>query len=114
MSTADSTPAIDEVALGAESAFPDLPFPLTLDGDDFFLVKDKKGAYRLLSAICPHSWGRVVRWDNCFMCPDHGWRFELSEGVCVNGPRARMYTFEVTERDGHLYAHIPQDMTTWA
>ena len=113
MPTADSTPTINEIDLGAESSFADLPYPLDIGRDHYFLVKDKKDAYRLLSAICPHSWGRIVRWDNCFMCPDHGWRFELSEGICVNGPRATMYTFPVTVRDGQLYAHIPQDKTTW-
>ena len=114
MATADSTPAINEIDLGAESAFANVPHPLTIDGDDFYLVKDKAGDYRLLSAICPHSWGHIVRWDNCFMCPDHGWRFELAEGICVNGPQARMYTFTVTVQDGQLIAHVPEDMTTWA
>ena len=118
MTTADSNPsvsqpAVQEVELGAESTFAELPYPLAIGQDDFFLVKDKGGAYHLLSGICPHSWGRIVRWDTCFMCPDHGWRFEMSEGICVNGPNARMYRFPVTARDGQLYAAIPEDMTTW-
>ena len=95
MTTADSNPsvsqpAVQEIELGAESTFAELPYPLAIGQDDFFLVKDKGEAYHLLSAICPHSWGRIVRWDTCFMCPDHGWRFEMSEGICVNGPNARM------------------------
>ena len=113
MATADANPSVREIDLGAEASFTDLPYPVEVGRDDYFLVRDKTGAYHLLSAICPHSWGQIVRWDNCFMCPDHGWRFELSEGICVNGPRAQMYRFEVTVRDGQLYAAIPDDKTTW-
>ena len=113
MSTADSTPIIKKVDLGLEASFTEFPYPVSLGRDDYFLARGKDGGYRLLSAICPHSWGRIVRWDNCFMCPDHGWRFELSEGVCVNGPRAQMYTFPVTVRHGHLFAEVPEDKTQW-
>jgi nitrite reductase/ring-hydroxylating ferredoxin subunit len=42
------------------------------------------------------------------MCPDHGWRFEQSEGVCVNGPRARMFGCPVTVEDGRLIVEAPE------
>ena len=113
MSTADSTPAIREVNLGAEASFEKIPAPVSVDEDEFFLTQDKQGTYHLLSTICPHSWGQIVQWDNCFMCPDHGWRFETKEGICVNGPRAQMYHFPVTLRDGHLYAEVPEDKRYW-
>ena len=102
-----------EVDLGPEDSFTDLPAPVAIGHDDFFLARDKEGVYRLLSDICPHSWGQIVRWDNCFMCPSHGWRFELDEGICINGPRAQMYTFPVTVRDGRLYAAVPEDKRLW-
>jgi nitrite reductase/ring-hydroxylating ferredoxin subunit len=112
MSTADAAPPV-EVDLGPEDSFNDLPASISIGRDDFFLARDKEGVYRLLSDICPHSWGQIVRWDNCFMCPDHGWRFELNGGICINGPRAQMYAFPVTVRDGHLYAQVPGDKTLW-
>ena len=113
MSTTDSAPSTKEIDLGAEGSFEQLPSPISIGKDDFFLAKGKDGAYHLLSVICPHSWGRIVPWDNCFMCPDHGWRFELSEGICVNGPRSQMYSFPVKIRDGHLFAEVPEDKTLW-
>ncbi len=113
MSTTDSTPTTREVDLGLESSFNEFPSAVSIGRDDYFLARGKDGVYHLLSAICPHSWGRIVRWDSCFMCPDHGWRFEMNEGVCVNGPRAQMYNFPVTLNEGHLIAAIPEDMTTW-
>jgi nitrite reductase/ring-hydroxylating ferredoxin subunit len=113
MSTAEPTPKVREVDLGAEASIGELPFPLSIDEDDYFLSRGKSGEYRLLSAICPHSWGEIVRWDNCFMCPSHGWRFELKEGVCLNGPRSQMYNFPVNVRNGQLYAEVPEDKTKW-
>ena len=47
------------------------------------------------------------------MCPDHGWRFERGEGICINGPRSQMYSFAVTVRDGNVYARIPEDKSQW-
>ena len=113
MSTADQTPAIREFDLGAEESFDELPAPVTVDQDEYFLTRDKKGSYRLLSVICPHNWGKIVNWDNCFMCPDHGWRFERSEGVCINGPNTRMFSFDVIVKDGNIFAQIPKDKKLW-
>lgn len=87
--------------LGLESAFTKFPAPIELESENFFLVKGKTG-YLLLSAICPHSHGQVRHWDTCFMCPDHGWRFALDNGECINGPLARMFSAPVLVRDGRL------------
>ncbi len=88
--------------LGLESAFTKFPAPLYVEGEGFFLIKGKKGDYTLLSAVCPHSYGDIRSWDNCFMCPSHGWRFSLETGECINGPLAHMYSAPVVVRDGHL------------
>ena len=114
MSTADQASTIREVDLGTEASFEKLPAPVSVDQDEFFLTQDKGGAYHLLSTICPHSWGTVINWDTCFMCPDHGWRFERGEGICINGPRSQMYSFTVTARDGNVYARIPEDKSQWS
>ena len=113
MSSADSSSTVREVDLGPESSFEEFPAPVEIGRDDYFLAKGKDGTYLLLSAICPHSWGTIVQWDTCFMCPDHGWRFEFGEGICINGPRAQMYHFPVTIKDGHLFAAVPEDKTAW-
>ena len=96
-----------EIHLGPEASFDKFPAPLSVDGEDYFLTLGKDGVYHLLSAVCPHRWGNIIQWDSCFMCPDHGWRFELTEGICVNGPNSRMYAILVTVRDGHLIADVP-------
>jgi len=88
--------------LGLESAFTKFPAPIELGWDTYFLVKGRKGEYLLLSAVCPHSFGQVRHWDTCFMCPDHGWRFALDNGECINGPLARMYSAPVVVKNGHL------------
>ncbi len=104
----DPAAGIQEIDLGAEASFPEFPAPLTLEDQDYFLAKGKDGVYRLLSTRCPHQWGEIIEWDTCFMCPDHGWRFEMSGGVCINGPNARMDAIPVTLRDGRLIAQIAQ------
>ena len=104
----DSGSPAQEKDLGLESSFAELPAPVSLGDESYFLVRTKKGDYLLLSTVCPHNGYEVVNWDNCFLCPHHGWRFERTEGVCINGPRAHMYSFPVTVRDGRLFAEMPE------
>ncbi len=98
------------VDVGAATDFPTLPARVRLDGgEEFWLAKGRDGQYRLLSMVCPHAFGRVVKWDKSFLCPDHGWRFEESQGVCVNGPRAQLFYHDVLVENGRLVAQIPAD-----
>ena len=97
------------VDLGPESGFAKLPAPVEVGDWSYFLVRSKKGVYQLVSNICPHQAGEVVDWGGVFMCPDHGWRFEYTEGVCVNGPNARMAGFPVSVENGRLIAELPDD-----
>ena len=96
--------------LGPESSFTKFPSEVILGEWLYYLVKGKKG-YNLLSAVCPHAGGEVVDWGATFMCPNHGWRFENEEGICINGPNARLDAFPVTPRGGHLFAEIPSVYT---
>ena len=99
-----------KVDIGAASDFPTLPARVRLDGgEEFWLAKARDGQYRLLSMVCPHAFGRVVKWEKSFMCPDHGWRFEESQGVCVNGPRSQLFFHDVQVENGRLVAQIPAD-----
>ena len=95
------------VDLGPESAFTKFPAPITLEEESFFLVHGKKG-YLLLSTVCPHQGAKVTNWGKTFMCKDHGWQFEQTQGVCVNGPRAQMFSVPVTVQEGHLMADLSE------
>ena len=86
---------------------PRFPATIELAGGDFYLARSRKGEYKLLSSLCPHSLGTIYLEDTCFMCPSHGWRFEYYEGNCINGPNAQMYSFAVTARDGHSSPNSP-------
>ena len=107
MTLSDQTRKIVEIEIGPEASFEKLPAPVTLRLQDYFLARDDHGTSRLLSARCPHQWVVVLEWDNCFMCPVLGWRFELSEGICINGPNARMEFVPVIAREGQLIAQLP-------
>ena len=99
-----------KIDLGAVADFPELPARVRLDnGEELWLSKARDGQYRLLSMVCPHAYGRVVKWDKSFLCPDHGWRFEEGQGICVNGPRSQLFYHEVVVANGRLLAHIPAD-----
>ena len=108
MVSPDFTHGVREVDLGPEDSFTKFPSEIEVEGYDFYLAKGKDGVLRLLSSLCPHSWGTVYLEDTCFMCPSHGWRFEYYTGNCINGPIAQMFTFEVTTRDGRLFASMPE------
>ena len=79
-----------------------------MDEERFYLVRGRKG-YLLLSMVCPHAGGPVSNEGSVFMCPDHGWRFEHTQGECINGPIARMFSFPVTVNDGHLFVRLDDD-----
>ena len=98
-----------KVDIGAESSFPKLPAPIAIGNWSYFLARSRKGDYKLLSNVCPHQMGEVLDWGGVFMCPDHGWRFEYTEGVCVNGPNSRMLSFPVAVENGRLIAAVPED-----
>ena len=99
-----------KIDLGAVADFPELPARVRLDnGEELWLSKARDGKYRLLSMVCPHAYGRVVKWDKSFLCPDHGWRFEEGQGICVNGPRSQLFYHQVVVANGRLVAHIPAD-----
>ena len=99
-----------KIDLGAVADFPELPARVRLDsGEELWLSKARDGKYRLLSMVCPHAYGRVVKWDKSFLCPDHGWRFEEGQGICVNGPRSQLFYHQVVVTNGRLVAHIPAD-----
>ena len=91
------------VDLGLESSFTKFPASIKLDGESYYLVYGRKG-YLLLSRVCPHQGSVVSDEGREFMCRDHGWRFEHTQGECVNGPRSRMDSFPVTVEDGRLMA----------
>ena len=91
--------------LGPESSFDKFPAQIELDGEPYYLVRGRKG-YQLLSTVCPHQGGEVVDWGSVFLCNDHGWRFEKTEGECINGPYSRMLGFSVTVQQGRLIAEM--------
>lgn len=97
------------VDIGAESSFTKLPAQVDIGDWSYYLAKSKKGAYQLLSTVCPHQMGEVIDWGGVFMCPDHGWRFEKTEGVCINGPNSKMTAFPVNVESGRLIATVPED-----
>ena len=100
-----SIPQETEFDLGSESSFTKFPAPISLGDESYYLVSGKKG-YLLLSRICPHPGSVVTDEGKAFSCPNHGWRFEHTQGECVNGPRSRMYSYPVTVQDGQLIANM--------
>jgi nitrite reductase (NADH) small subunit len=38
-----------------------------------------------------------------FVCPWHGWEYDLATGECAGDRRRRLRRFEVLERDGRVY-----------
>ena len=97
------------IDLGLESDFTKLPAPVTVRDWSYFLARSRKGVYQLLSNVCPHQAEEVVDWTGVFMCPAHGWRFEYTEGVCVNGPNAKLVGFPVNVENGRMIAELPDD-----
>ena len=95
----------NRVELGLESSFTKFPVEMSIDHESFYLVYGRKG-YLLLSRECPHSGGVVTDEGRVFSCPDHGWRFEHTQGECINGPFSRMFAYPVTVEEGRLVVEL--------
>ena len=96
-----------EIEIGPANSFKNLPCSVAIANEDYFLTQDDAGRHYLLSTVCPHMWGAIAIEDNCFICPDHGWKFNLTEGICINGPRSQMYSINVVNKRGLLFAQFP-------
>ena len=96
-----------EIEIGPANSFKNLPCSVAIANEDYFLTQDDAGRHYLLSTVCPHMWGAIAIEDNCFISPDHGWKFNLTEGICINGPRSQMYSINVVNKRGLLFAQFP-------
>ncbi len=93
--------------------------PLQAFGEELVLWRDGDGRHHLADAWCPHlgahlgHGGRVK--DGCLICPFHEWSYDTA-GRNVDIPyadrpnrKARLRTYETTERNGHLLAWYHPD-----
>ena len=74
--------------------------------------------YAVVDAACPHRGGDlaagIVR-DGAIVCPSHWYCFDLRTGACRTTPSLALGRYEVSEREGELYAEIPpRPRRTWA
>jgi nitrite reductase/ring-hydroxylating ferredoxin subunit len=62
-----------------------------------------QGKVYALSNFCPHLTGNLGEGtidEGVLVCPEHGWRFRLSSGRCVNVPDRSAHTFPVRVEEG--------------
>lgn len=58
----------------------------------------KEGVYHALSNFCPHLTGNLAEGkieEDVLVCPEHGWRFKLATGRCVNMRGQSAHSFPV-------------------
>jgi anthranilate 1,2-dioxygenase ferredoxin component len=94
-----------ELVLGSQDSFQSFPAEVEIKYHPYFLFKDE-GGYRLISRICPHAGYPVDIEGGEFLCPLHGWAFELESGRCTNVSSASLSVFPVIVRDGELIALV--------
>jgi anthranilate 1,2-dioxygenase ferredoxin subunit len=92
-----------EITIGQEQSFESFPAEVKLGNELYYMVKEQE-TYRLLSRICPHAGGLVEVEDGEFVCPLHGWSFNLDTGACLNVPSMQMQGYAVVVRNGELIA----------
>ncbi len=88
-------------------------------GRDFavFLVG---GRCYVTDARCPHNGGPLqegwIRGGRELVCPWHWYRYDLESGACRTARRYRLGCYPVAERDGELYADLPEpeQPTSWS
>lgn len=63
----------------------------------------------IIENVCPHSSGNLAAGEVCGTvvdCPLHHWKFDLTTGVCVDAPKARVVRYPVTVRDGRVWVNL--------
>ena len=56
------------------------------------------GKFHVLDNTCLHRGGPLGEGEleaNVVTCPWHGWQFNVTTGVCVNNPSAKVETYQV-------------------
>lgn len=91
------------VELGRATDLGPLPTLVTVEGEEYFLVRHGDGL-RLLSTVCPHKGGRVGDHGDVFVCSQHGWRFDRSTGRCLDASASGLAAIPAVERDGVVVA----------
>jgi nitrite reductase/ring-hydroxylating ferredoxin subunit len=68
--------------------------------DEVVVFHDKENKLKVFSSICPHFGGELI-YDNIeknLRCKWHGWKFETSNGTCINNSvrtRAKQIEFKI-------------------
>ena len=92
--------------IGAVSAFARLPAPVEVNGESYFLVKNRD-EYKLLSRVCPHQGGTVENEGGQLVCPNHGYQYDPDGGNCLSAAGLRMKSYVVNVKEGRLIASVP-------
>ncbi len=70
-----------------------------------------------VQAWCPHAGGPLIDGtfeDNTVVCPWHGSRFCLDDGLPMDGPAtAPLRTFDVREQDGRIQVRPNDELRAW-
>lgn len=89
-------------------------------GDRSFVVFVVGQEHFVTDAACPHNGGPLVdgqiRHGRTVVCPWHWYRFDLRTGRCETTQRHELRCYPVRERDGRLYADVPEPAAprTWS
>ncbi|MFV8754668.1 Rieske 2Fe-2S domain-containing protein [Nannocystaceae bacterium ST9] len=112
------------VALAKDIA-PGKLYPLRYFARDLIAFRGESGRVHVVDAYCPHlganlGFGGKIEGD-CVRCPFHGWKFEGSDGRCVEvpyadriPPKAALEAMPTLEQDGVIYVfHDPERGEPW-
>ncbi len=91
---------------------PDAKGMLVRVGTDEVAVFRCNGSALAIQNACPHAETPLVQGTldgEQVICGEHGYRFDLRTGACINDPSLRAKVFAVTPVDGGLQIHDPTD-----
>jgi CMP-N-acetylneuraminate monooxygenase len=95
--------------IGPDSLLEDLPQSVEINGREYIVSRDPDGQPIIFSSECPHQGGTVeVVDEECLRCPRHQWDFDPETGDSTTVPNESLSTYELSQRDGYLYANLPQ------
>lgn len=82
------------------------------DGQELAVFRLSDGSVHVVDNSCPHASGNLSGGEienGIVACPWHFWKFDLTTGMCVDSPQARVKKYPSDIQDGWVVVNLSEN-----